>query len=200
MQVNPYLFFNGNCEEALKYYEKVLGAKIDAMMRYEGGPAEMPTPPEWKQKIMHASFTIDGEVVMASDALPGDFISRRALRSRSRSRIPPMRRTPLQGAGRRRHREDAVCQDLLLQWLWHVRRQVRHALDGQLPGGRHDSRSGRCVGWVKRSVTHHFSRSRWWVTASPNPPYAVFTGTTGRSRRVRARAAAASATSIRRGG
>ncbi|MBR1150822.1 VOC family protein [Bradyrhizobium sp. JYMT SZCCT0428] len=73
MQVNPYLFFNGNCEAALKYYEKVLGAKIDAMMRYEGGPADMPTPAEWKKKIMHASFTVDGEVVMASDAFPGDF-------------------------------------------------------------------------------------------------------------------------------
>ena len=32
MQVNPYLFFNGNCEEALKYYQKALGAQIEAMM------------------------------------------------------------------------------------------------------------------------------------------------------------------------
>ena len=38
MQINPYLFYNGNCEEALKYYEKVLGAKIGAMFPYEGGP------------------------------------------------------------------------------------------------------------------------------------------------------------------
>ena len=32
MQVNPYLFYNGNCEEALKYYQNVLGAKIEAML------------------------------------------------------------------------------------------------------------------------------------------------------------------------
>src|ERR1700732_2207600 len=63
MQVNPYLFYNGNCEAAFKYYEKVLGARIEAMM----------TPPEWKKKIMHGKITIDGEVLMASDAPPGHF-------------------------------------------------------------------------------------------------------------------------------
>lgn len=73
MQVNPYLFYNGNCEQALKYYQKVLGARIEAMLTYEGGPAEMPIPPEYKNKIMHAKITIDGEVLMASDAPPGRF-------------------------------------------------------------------------------------------------------------------------------
>ena len=73
MQVNPYLFYNGNCEEALKYYQKVLGAKIEAMLPYEGGPKEMPIPPEYGKKIMHARITIDGEVLMASDAPPEHF-------------------------------------------------------------------------------------------------------------------------------
>lgn len=73
MQVNPYLFYNGNCEAALKFYQKVLGAKIEAMLPYEDGPAEMPIPPEYGKKIMHAKITIDGEVLMASDAPPGHF-------------------------------------------------------------------------------------------------------------------------------
>jgi PhnB protein len=73
MQVNPYLFYNGNCEEALKYYQKVLGARIEAMLTYDGGPAEMPIPPDYKKKVMHARITIDGEVLMASDAPPGNF-------------------------------------------------------------------------------------------------------------------------------
>jgi PhnB protein len=73
MQVNPYVFFNGNCEAALKFYQKVLGAKIEAMLPYEGGSAEMPIPPEYGKKIMHAKITIDGEVLMASDAPPGHF-------------------------------------------------------------------------------------------------------------------------------
>jgi PhnB protein len=73
MQVNPYLFYNGNCEAAFKFYEKVLGAKIDMMMTHESAPPEMPTPPEWKKKIMHARLSIDGEVIMGSDAPPGHF-------------------------------------------------------------------------------------------------------------------------------
>jgi PhnB protein len=73
MQVNPYLFYNGNCEAAFKYYEKVLGAKIESMMTHEGAPAEMQTSPEWKKKIMHAKLTIDGEVIMASDSPPDYF-------------------------------------------------------------------------------------------------------------------------------
>ena len=73
MQINPYLFYNGNCEAAFKFYAKVLGGKIDAMLTHEGAPAEMPTPPEWKTKIMHAKMTIDGEVIMASDSPPDYF-------------------------------------------------------------------------------------------------------------------------------
>ena len=73
MQVNPYLFYNGNCEAALKFYQKVLGARIEATFPYEGSPESMPMPPEWNKKIMHAKITIDGEVIMASDAPPGHF-------------------------------------------------------------------------------------------------------------------------------
>ena len=51
----------------------MLGAKIEAMHPYEGGPAEMPIPADYKKKIMHARLTIDGEVLMASDAAPGHF-------------------------------------------------------------------------------------------------------------------------------
>ena len=51
MQVNPYLFFNGNCEAALKFYQKVLGAQIEAMFPYESGGDAMPIPPEWNKKI-----------------------------------------------------------------------------------------------------------------------------------------------------
>jgi PhnB protein len=73
MQINPYLFFNSNCEAALKFYEKVLGAKVEMLLRNEEGPADMPSPPERKKMIMHARFTIDGEVLMASDAPPDHY-------------------------------------------------------------------------------------------------------------------------------
>jgi PhnB protein len=73
MQVNPYLFYDGNCEAALKFYQQALGARIEAMQSYASGPKEMPVPPEWGNKIMHARISIDGEVIMASDAPPGNF-------------------------------------------------------------------------------------------------------------------------------
>jgi len=73
MQVNPYLFYNGNCEAAFKYYEKVLGGEIEAMLTHEATPAAEQTPPEWQKKIIHAKISIDGEVLMASDAPPGHF-------------------------------------------------------------------------------------------------------------------------------
>jgi PhnB protein len=82
MQVNPYLYYNGNCEAAFKFYAKALGGKIDAMITHEGAPESMPIPPEWKKKIMHAKMSIEGEVLMASDAPPGHFREPQAFRSR----------------------------------------------------------------------------------------------------------------------
>jgi len=73
MKVNPYLFYDGNCEAAFKHYEKVLGAKIELLLRNEEAPADMPSPPERKNKIMHGRISIDGEVLMASDAPPDHF-------------------------------------------------------------------------------------------------------------------------------
>jgi PhnB protein len=72
MEISPYLLFNGTCEEAFKFYEKCLGGKIDALMKYAGTPAESHTPPEWKDKILHARMTVDGSVLMASDAPPAN--------------------------------------------------------------------------------------------------------------------------------
>lgn len=70
MQLNPYLTFSGQCEAAFKFYEKVLGGKIEAMHQHAGSPMEDQVPPEWRSKIMHASLNIDGNVLMGSDAPP----------------------------------------------------------------------------------------------------------------------------------
>jgi PhnB protein len=73
MQINPYLFFDGNCEEAFRHYEKALGGTIMAMLPHEGTPAEQHAPPEWKKKILHARLEVNGEAIMASDAPPGHY-------------------------------------------------------------------------------------------------------------------------------
>jgi PhnB protein len=70
MQLNPYLTFDGRCEDAFKFYAKVLGGEIVAMIRHEGTPAETHVPTEWRKKIMHARLIVDGEVLMGSDAPP----------------------------------------------------------------------------------------------------------------------------------
>ena len=73
MSINPYLFYDGRCEEAFKFYEKVLGGKIEMMLRNEEAPESMPAPPERKKQIMHARISINGEILMASDAPPDHF-------------------------------------------------------------------------------------------------------------------------------
>lgn len=70
MQLNPYLFFNGNCEEAFTFYARVLGGKIEAMFPHAGTPAESSVPAEWRSKIMHARMSVGAMTLMASDAPP----------------------------------------------------------------------------------------------------------------------------------
>jgi len=70
MQLNPYLFFNGQCEAAFKFYEKVLGGKIVAMIPHEGSPAAEHVPADWRNKIMHARLAVGDMVLMGSDAPP----------------------------------------------------------------------------------------------------------------------------------
>jgi len=73
MQLNSYIFFNGQCETAFKFYEQCLGGKIVAMLTHAGTPAEENVPPEWRNKIMHARLTVGDSVLMGSDAPPGHY-------------------------------------------------------------------------------------------------------------------------------
>lgn len=74
MQLEPYLFFSGNCEEALNFYKGVFGGEIAGISRWSempkdaGGP---PVTPETADRIMHANFEAGGVSFMASDASPG---------------------------------------------------------------------------------------------------------------------------------
>ena len=70
MQLNPYLVFNGRCEAAFKFYEQLLGGKIEAMIAHEGTPAAEHVPADWRSKIMHARLVVDGMLLMGSDAPP----------------------------------------------------------------------------------------------------------------------------------
>lgn len=70
MQVQPYLFFEGCCEEALEFYRRALDAQVDMLMRFKESP-EAPPPgavaPGSEDKVMHASFRVGDSTLMASD-------------------------------------------------------------------------------------------------------------------------------------
>ena len=67
MQVQPYLFFDGRCEEALNFYRGTLGAETTALMRFKDNPEPGTSPPEAGDKVMHASFRIGETTILASD-------------------------------------------------------------------------------------------------------------------------------------
>jgi len=73
MQLTPYLFFNGDCQEAFEFYARVLGGKIIMKLTHGETPAADSTPPEWKDKIIHARFLLGNQLIMASDAPPGHY-------------------------------------------------------------------------------------------------------------------------------
>jgi len=66
-QVQPYLFFDGRCDEALEFYRRALGAEVTMLMRYKESPERAMVTPGTEDKVMHASFRIGGTEVMASD-------------------------------------------------------------------------------------------------------------------------------------
>ena len=69
MKVEPYLFFDGRCEEAIEFYRKALGATVEMLMRFKDSPEQHEgiVPPGAGDKVMHSSFRIGDTIVMASD-------------------------------------------------------------------------------------------------------------------------------------
>jgi PhnB protein len=66
-KIDSYLFFDGTCAEAMRFYERVLGAKVEMMMTNAEAPDASKIPPGSANKIMHARLNIDGRALMASD-------------------------------------------------------------------------------------------------------------------------------------
>ncbi|HTQ77237.1 MAG TPA: VOC family protein [Burkholderiales bacterium] len=73
MQTQPYLFFDGRCEEAIEFYKGALGAKVDTLMRFKDNPDPQPgmCPPGSENKVVHAAMRIGETVVMCSDGMAG---------------------------------------------------------------------------------------------------------------------------------
>ena len=70
MQIQPYLFFNGRCEEAIEFYKRALGAEVLMLMRNKESPEPPPPgtmPPGSENKVMHATLRIGTSNLMLSD-------------------------------------------------------------------------------------------------------------------------------------
>lgn len=67
MQVQPYLFFDGRCDEALDFYRSTLGAEVLMLMRFKESPDPCAIPSENADKVMHAAFRIGSTTLFASD-------------------------------------------------------------------------------------------------------------------------------------
>jgi PhnB protein len=68
MELNVYLNFNGDCEEALNYYKEALNGTIQHISYFKDAP--MPSPETHKNKVMHATLSFGSSVIMASDGMP----------------------------------------------------------------------------------------------------------------------------------
>lgn len=74
MPIQPYLFFDGCCEQALEFYRKALGAKVEMLMRFRESPDRPPpgmVPPGSEDKVLHAELRIGDSVIMCSDGMAG---------------------------------------------------------------------------------------------------------------------------------
>jgi PhnB protein len=71
MQLNTYLNFNGNCEQAFRFYEQYLGGKVTMLMRYSEQPDPQNVPPGTENLVLHARMELGGTFLLGSDMPPG---------------------------------------------------------------------------------------------------------------------------------
>jgi PhnB protein len=73
MQLNTYLNYGGNCEQAFRFYEDNLGGKITMLMRHGEQPDAASVAPEWKNAVLHARMTLGGTDLLGADIPPDRF-------------------------------------------------------------------------------------------------------------------------------
>ena len=133
MQVQPYLFFDGRCEEAIEFYCRALGAEVIMLMRFKQSPEpheHSMVPPGAEDKVMHASFRIGETTLSASDGqcqgqpnFQGIFPVAHSIRRGGG-------RPTVCCVGRRRARASGANEDLLFPAIRHAHRPLWRGVDG----------------------------------------------------------------------
>jgi len=73
MKLHTYLNYGGNCEQAFRFYEQHLGAKITMLMTHGEQPGVQNVPPDWRKAILYARMTLGETEIMGSDVPPDHF-------------------------------------------------------------------------------------------------------------------------------
>ncbi len=73
MKLNPHLVFSGQCEEAFKFYERCLDARIGFILTWGDSPLANQAPPEWGAKVLHATLLVDDTVLTGVDVVPEEY-------------------------------------------------------------------------------------------------------------------------------
>src|ERR1700686_4107038 len=69
MQIQPYLFFDGRCDEAIEFYKRTLGAEVQMLMHFKDSPDPTMVRPETANKVMHSCLRIGDSTILASDGM-----------------------------------------------------------------------------------------------------------------------------------
>ena len=67
MHVQPYVFFDGRCEEAIDFHKNAIGAEVGMLMHWKDSPDKSMCSPDNADKVMHAQFNVGDTTIMASD-------------------------------------------------------------------------------------------------------------------------------------
>ena len=73
MQLNPHLSFDGQCQEAFKFYQQCLGGNIQSMMTHGDSPIADQVPSEWRDRILHATLIVGETALMGADVPPDSY-------------------------------------------------------------------------------------------------------------------------------
>lgn len=72
MQFTPHLCFTGNCAEAFRFYQDVLGGELETLLTYGDSPMAADVPADWHDKILHVTLAFNGHELTGVDLLPKD--------------------------------------------------------------------------------------------------------------------------------
>ena len=122
MQVQPYLNFDGRCNEALEFFKKAIGAKVGMLVRFKDAPDKSMISPGSEEKVMHSAVQVGDSTVLMSDGRCTGKANFQGITLSISAKTEAEADKAFQRPGRWRPSHHADGQDLLLAQIRHGRR------------------------------------------------------------------------------